>query len=367
MSKIVWRRVLRVTLFNDTNNAIVFGNCDDVSETHSVNGNVKRVRSNGLKVEVSGTKYLSSMKDEFLVSIYNLDYATLVKIVGNGSDVPGYNYIRIECGYKTINNGHPIKIFEGGILYASNDRSDFKQNKALLVCTSKLIAKNARSRLNLTLKSGLNLYVVYKYLCDKAGIQNAYITEDIKNMTLKEDMPLNGDILSLFDNTVNSTNGLNANNILAVSTDSTSDANGTESTFNVLSLFKTPKRAITIRASDGLLINNYATITSEGINFTALCTINLSPGDLIRMDNSLINVSFSNKSDALKATSTLIKIDENREADVDGTVYNTLFGYYYVWEVKYNLDNTYGEFSQTVICKSRSLLSGIQSDTTTSS
>lgn len=364
MSMIVWRRILRVTLFNDSKDAIVFGNADDVSEVHSMNGNIRRIRKNNLKIEATGTKYLSSMKDEFLVAIYNLDYQTILKIVGNGKkELPGYNYIRIECGYKTVNNGEPIKVFEGGILYASNDRNDFKQNKVILICTSKLIANAGRTRLNLTLKSGLNIYTVFKYLSDKAGIQNAYITEDIKNLTLKNDLPLNGDILTLFDNAVNSSNGLNSSNILAVSTDSTTDANGTESTFNVLSLFKTAKRAITIKASDGLLINNYATITSEGINFTALCTICLSPGDLIRMDNSLINVSFSSKSEALKATSALLKIDENRETDENGAEYYTSYGYYYVWEVKYSLDNTTGDFSQTVICKSKSLLSGIQGNT----
>lgn len=366
MGKIAWKRILKVTLYNDSGEALTFGNEDCIEETYSEDGSVRRTPKVGLRVEVSGTKYLSSMKDEFTIFIYNLDWMTIMKINGTGDGKTGFHNVRIEVGYKSLNNGQPKKIFEGGVMYVSNNRSDLKQNKTILICTSKLIANAYKKRMNLTLSSGLNMYAAYKYLANKAGLTNIYVTPDVQNKTISNDMPINGDVISIFDNIVNSSNNLTSSTVTAVSTDSTTDADGTDASLNVLSLFKTPKRTISINASDGLLINKYASVTTEGINFDALCTINLSPGDLIRMDNSLIDVSAGSKSEAIKMASTMVKIDQNTEKTASNETTVTQYGYYYVWQVSYHLDNAYGDFTQSVVCKSRNLLSGITSDSSDS-
>lgn len=84
------------------------------------------------------------------------------------------------------------------------------------------------------------------------------------------------------------------------------------------------------------------------------------------MDNSLIDVSAGSKSEAIKMASTMVKIDQNTEKTASNETTVTQYGYYYVWQVSYHLDNAYGDFTQSVVCKSRNLLSGITSDSSDS-
>lgn len=354
-NNIAWKRIINVTLYTDTGYYITFGNQFDAEETYNTDGTTTRVQKNGLHVTANGTKYLSPAKDEFTVCIYNLDYTTICKLIALK-----YRNIKIEVGYESLNGGIPTTIFDGGVLYISNDRSNLSQNITYIICTSRLIARYSEKNVNLTLNSGINMYAALKYIGAKAGISNIYISPEFKGRTLSSETTTEGTISSALTDIINSSNSYSSSLITASTDSSDTSSGGSSAVYNILSLYKTSKRKITIKASDGLLINKYATISTEGVKFQALCTVNLCPGDLIELDNSLIDMSFQSKSAALQAASTIVWIDQETITNSNGEEVVATYGYYYVWEVSYSLDNGSGDMIQTIIAKSKNAILGLK-------
>ena len=306
--KSAWIRILKVRLSSSkTHKQIEFG--DDY----------------GLKVDCTGHKYLSASKDEFVVKIYNLDYAWIVKLIADG-----YDTIEIFTGYKSFHS-EPKRIFRGGILDISNDR-DLDTNVCVLVCTSVLVARQNSRLLNLTLKSGINMYSALKYIAKKAGIQNPSISESLKNRFTHDSIIVGGNTSSVFDQLSKSTD------YLSTSSDSSEGAG-----LNIYSLSSKMSRLVEVTPKSGLVMGR-PQLTSDGLTIEALPTFNFIPGDWIHIDDALINFSFSSKSDALEQQSTLNQMDSS--------------GIYIVWDIAYSLSNANGDFKQTLRCKSKSLMTG---------
>ena len=89
-----------------------------------------------------------------------------------------YFDVKIKAGYKGSGD---VTMFDGGILYISNNRTNTKTTQAIILCASKLVAKFSQSRINLTLNSGLNLYSAAKYVLSKAGVGHIIMDMDDYN------------------------------------------------------------------------------------------------------------------------------------------------------------------------------------------
>ena len=86
-----------------------------------------------LNIQVSGHKYMSSLKDSCIVKISNLTYNEIVQII----DGEFYD-VEIIAGYR---NGNQTTFFKGGVLYISNSLDDTKTNTVYILCASELVAK----------------------------------------------------------------------------------------------------------------------------------------------------------------------------------------------------------------------------------
>lgn len=278
---------------------------------------------NALNIKISGNKYLSSLKDEFTIEIDNLTYKEVVEIISGQ-----YYEVEIKAGYKELG----LKsIFKGSIFYISNKFGNGKTNTIIILCTSNLVAKFGQAKLNLTLNSGINLYAAIKFILKKSGLDNAYIDEDFKNRFLQEVESANKTISNWLDVFTKS-------NDLVINADSTKGVD-----VSLWSPYKKDNRIVFLKNDNVLLVGGYPTLNSEGIDLNILPTISLFPGDTIQIDNSILDLSVSSKS----------------EVTSNPAMYLNSEGKYMIYQLSYNLTNRDSEFNVNILAKSRNLINEV--------
>lgn len=272
-----------------------------------------------LHISASGTKFLSSMKDECIVRITNLTYKEIVTIINSE-----FYDIEIITGYR---NGNIFTVFKGGILYVSNELGDRKSNDVIFICTNNLVAKYGQAKMNISLNSGINMYGALKFITERAGIKNSFIDEKFKNIILRESEAQTESITSWLDTLCNSQNLV---------------ANGDSSEGNDLSIWNpsiSNSRVITLKEDNIILTGGYPTLDSEGLKLAIMPTINLCPGDTIIIDNSIIDIGTENKDEAMKNIGQFLDRD----------------GKYVIMEIDFNLENRDSEFSYKIKARAKSL------------
>lgn len=308
-----WMRIIEVTLISKTlNKKITFGNNWEKG-------------LNDLNIKVSGTKYLSSSKDRFTVTITNLTYKEITELIS------GQFYdIEIKAGYRTST---PSTIFKGSVLYISNKISDRKSNDCVILCASNLVAKYGQKRMNLSFNSGINMYAALEYICDKAGnsSSNRYIDEDFKNKIIKENEASNESINSYLDL-------LCEKEGYVVSSDSILGSD-----VSIWNLYRTDRRKIILDNTNVILTGGYPTLDSDGLKITVMPTFAFCTGDTIKIDNSIINININSEQDVYKNLGQYLDED----------------GYYVINEIEVNLENRGSEFSYTLYCKAKKIYSNL--------
>ena len=205
--------------------------------------------------------------------------------------------VKIKVGYKGSGD---VIMFDGGVLYISNNRTNTKTTQAIILCASKLVAKFSQSRINLTLNSGLNLYSAAKYVLSKAGIKNPNISKGLKSQIIKNVQNVNdtagGWLNKLLEN----------NNSFVFNSD-----NSFSSTVTLFDAANSQNRYITLTNKILDLTGGYPQISSEGLRLTCMPTYNFMCGDIIKIDNSVIQAPISSQK-ALTSPSTFF-IDEDGE------------------------------------------------------
>ena len=101
-----------------------------------------------------------------------------------------------------------------------------------------------------------------------------------------------------------------------------------------------------------LLTGGYPRLTSQGLELTILPTQKLSPGDIIEIDNSLINIPIRDRDDLSSALGIYLDNSTNVKDVITGNTY----GQYMIYEIEYNLQNRDADFSLKIIAKSRNLI-----------
>lgn len=276
-----------------------------------------------LSITVDGTKYLSPMKDECIVTISNLTYKQLIELI-NGE----YYDIEIITGYR---NSNQFTIFKGGVLYISNDLGDRKTNEVKIICTNLLVAKYGQSKMNISLNSGINMYGAIKFILKHAGINKSYIDEKFKKQTLATSEAQSQSITSWLDS-------FSKNNSFVVNGDSSL---GTD--VSLWNPYLTNRRLIRLKDNNIILTGGRPRLTSQGLQLTVMPTINLCPGDTIILDNSIINIGTEDKDEALKNVGRFL----------DGE------GKYVILELNFNLSNRDDEFSFSIKGRAKSLYNSI--------
>lgn len=279
-----------------------------------------------LNIQVSGHKYMSSLKDSCTVKISNLTYNEIVQII----DGKFYD-VEIIAGYR---NGNQTTFFKGGVLYISNSLDDTKTNTVYILCASELVAKYGQSRINLTLNSGINLYSAISYLLRLSGIRNSNISQEFKRKMLIDS--------TVIENT--SAEWLNK----LVESHQTYIVNSDSSTGGSVTLFdisKSYSRLIYLKKENITLIGGYPQLTNDGLRMTVLPQISFKCGDTIKIDNSLISI----------ATKSQTEVEQNYGYYLDKD------GLYTIYEIDFNLTNRNSDFSVNILARSKNLMSNVTS------
>lgn len=281
------------------------------------------IDDNQLTMNISGYKYLSSLKDNFRVQISNVTYKDIVEIIGKQ-----YFEIEIKAGYYSskINT-----IFKGYIIYVSNDFGDMKTTNLIITCGSRLVALYGQSRMNLGLHSGINMFAALKFVCKRAGIKNSNIDSDFKYRLIQESTNVNQTIGSYVDSFINNNNYL-------VQSDSSLGADIT-----IWDPYRKDKRFIKLTNENIQLIDGKPKMSSDGLHISIMVSYNFLPGDVIQIDNSIIDLGIQSKEEAF----------ENRGYFLDKN------GEYMIYQISYNLENRGDSFNCDLLCKSRDLISKI--------
>lgn len=290
-------------------------------------GKVRRLsfgmeEKNNLDISISGFKYMSSLKDTFTIKISNLTYSEVIQIImGKFYDV------EIKSGYKSTG---AQTIFKGGVLYISNEKNDLKTNTVIILCGSQLISRFLQSRITLSLNSGINLYSAINFVCKVGGIPNSNVSTQLKKEFLQEVENINQKPANWLESIASQNNSFILN----------SDAiNGNP--FTLFNSAKSNARVITLRSDNILLVNGYPRLTQEGLSITLLPTFGFMPGDVIILDNSIINIAVQNRDEIARQYGNYL--------DKDGA--------YMIFEMQYQLQNRQPNFTLQLTCKTRSLVS----------
>lgn len=276
-----------------------------------------------LAISIEGTKYLSSLKDSFTIRISNLTYGELIQLIKGQ-----YYDIEIKAGYRSRG---AETIFKGAVIYMSYEKKSPTTNTVIVLAGSKLVAKYGQSRMNLGLKSGINMYAALKFICKRAGVSNANIDQSLKNRTINDVASVQGTAASWIDNFCSS------NNFIASSDSSYSND------VTILNPYKTNNRVIKLDSEKVTLVSGYPKLNSDGLSMTILPTFNFMPADVIVIDNSIIDISVNSASGK----------EFNKAAFLDED------GKYVITQLEYDLNNRDDSFNVNILAKARSLFSNI--------
>lgn len=301
-----WNRILQVVLSNDVGNSMTIGGAG----------------SNQFSIDVKAEKKMLTAGDTATVRISNLTYATMLKIIEGR-----YYNIDIYCGYE---NRGKHRIFTGGVLYMSNERTDNKTNTVIILCASKLIAKFGQMKLNLTMNSGINMYSAVKFIANRAGIRDIALPNEMTNQVVNEYFSIKGTTPQTY--LENMTN-LYAN--YGVIPDASTD--GTSVT---ITAFNDSAEKRKIDNANISLSNGYPRLTNSGLVFNVLPTQPYMCGSVIILDNSIIDISASSQSEFEKSYGNFLNSQ----------------GEYRIKEVNYSLQNRGSNFSAEIVCMSKSVL-----------
>ena len=314
----IWMRQLRITLISDkVKKVMTFGDTWYSNRSHE-----------DLDVEIEGAKYLSTLKDSFIVKIKNLTYNEICEIVDNE-----YYGVEISAGYY---KGNFSTIFSGSVIFVSNDKDNNKDSTTYIICGNNIVAKYGQSRMNLSLNSGINMYSALAYICRRAGISNSKIDTDLKAKILNNSKSTNETFGNYLTNICD-------NNGLVATADSSYGSD-----ISIINPYRTNNREIQLN-KNFVLVNGFPKLTSEGLTLSLLPTFNFMPGDVIMIDNSLINMAVTSDSNISRQINTYMYIDRD--------------GKYVVYQIDYSLSNKDGSFYITLLCKARSYYTKISGGT----
>lgn len=303
--------------------------------TKTINNNQKilTLTSDELFITASVQKHLSHMKDESIVTIYNLsdEYFQLIK---------QYDTMTIYAGRLTGKNEWiDYLIATQTVLIATIDKSDVTTPKAIIIGSSRFRNKEIKS---LRLKQGLSLKNALSLLCKRGGIK-ALIDPKLTNKVLKSEINVTHISTALAQI-------MRDYSFIQVSNDS----NGEDYDIRFSLISNTQNRlSIDITPESHTLIEEWVSIDNQAnISFTSLPNrVPFKIGDSIRVNNRYLNQYVGSSSDYNSYNATNKRLERSeRTINSDGSITNE----YIIMSLAYDLDVT-GTFNVKIVARPRSL------------
>ena len=250
-------------------------------------------------ISITGSKYVASNKDGGTVVITNLEYDTMMQIV-----LDEYYDIEVYAGYKAHLQNDDFSLpryFKGQVSFINQKIHSKHDQDTYIHYASALVAKYSQSRMNFSFNSGFNIYSAMNYMCQLSGIgKRANISSQLKLKFLDKVYHNYNTNQTVFDNLAE------IGGDYMINTDGSEDG----SVINILDLSN--KRKIKIDPDTINLQKGNPTITSSGLKLSVLPTINFKVGDIIVIDNGLLDAAVTSP-DAVKETFNTNFIDQNGE------------------------------------------------------
>lgn len=312
---VIFGRVLRVVFYSsETGDKIQYSTEDE---------------SRSLVIEVTGTKHLSLMKDEFVIDIYNLTYSEVLRLIKLK-----YDSVEIYAGYQTTSVS---RIFKGKVFYISMGRESRETSITHIICVSEMVGVY-NSKLNLSLNSGINMYAAVNYALRKSGVRDINLSEQLKRRYLQELDVHKGSSTNIIQDLLSSYSRFSSQ------ADSSSNTS-----VSIWDLKRSDRRKIRINTKNGMVINGPPTLTTDGLRFESLPVLNYMPGDILLIDNSIILMTITSLQEAQTTNLGLYLSKMNEEG----------LGEYLLYKIDYSLSNRDGDFKVTLLAKTASLLDGL--------
>lgn len=309
-NKFCWIRIIEVRLRSKlTNKQIIFGGFNE----------------NQLNITVKINKYISALKDKGVATISNLTYAQIVELI-----LGQYYLIEIWAGYKT--QGLQC-FFKGEVSYISDKIQARRDNTCYILFASKMVAGYSQQRMNLNLNSGINLYGAFNYICLTNGISTSHLSPSLKNEFLQEVTENYGTPATLCEQ-------LAANSrTFSIDTDESIDGAGVVNCSDL-----SDKRYIKIDANTINFTKGNPTLDKDGLHITLLPTFVFKPGDIIVIDNAILDISIS---------------DPEQVASTFKSNYLDRNGAYMIIEMDYNFMNRGDTFEINIKARSLNIIANI--------
>lgn len=283
----------------------------------------KQYPEENLNIDVKGYKYMSALKDECVIKLDNLTYVEITQLISGQ-----YYDVEVKAGYKNFG----LKtMFKGGVLYISNSLNSDKTHTAIILCTSYMVAKFGQSRLKLSLNSGINLYSAIRFVCRRAGMPNSNVSTQFKKQFLQDICVVNETCGSWLDELAKNNESYIVN----------SDSDIANSFVTMFDANKSSARIIKLTSNFINLVGGYPQLTNNGLTLSVMPTFSFMCGDIIELDNSIINISVLSKEEMQKNYGYYLDKD----------------GQYMITQMSYHLQNRGANFSIDISAKSRSLIS----------
>lgn len=305
-----WMRQIEVRLFSKlSKKAIVFGG----------------EAADQLNIRIKGNKFLSSLKDNGSVEISNLTYAQITELI-----IGQYYTIEIWAGYRT--SGLQC-FFKGAVSYISDKIQARRDNTCYILFASEMVAAYSQKRMNLNLNSGINLYAAFNYICLTNGISTSHLSPSLKESFLREVTSNYGTPATLCEQLANNTNDFSCD------TDASIDGCGVIDCTNLRD-----KRQIRINPNTINFSKGNPTLDKDGLHMTLLPTFCFKPGDILLIDNAILDISIS---------------DPNTVASTFKSNYLDSNGAYMIIEMSYSMENRGEAFEITVKARALSIIANI--------
>lgn len=321
-----WMRVLKVTLIAELGKRkqkqIVFG---------------ESAYEDQLSISVTGTKFLSPMKDEFVVHIKNIPQENAEVSVDELTSNE-FRYLTIEAGYQNYSE----QIFNGYIVSLTSKRED--KNKTLdvvIVCSGSYTYNNLHGK-TYTIKKGTSYYNAIMFAAMMSGIVQSEmkLTNTLKYKYLQNDIVFDGTLTSILIQLQQ------VDKTLLCHCDYTS-----QTKFSIWNANAFVPRLMTLTSENVILSNGFPSLEDQGVVFTVLPFFNFIPGDeIIFNDTSFINLAL----ESLNAYTSTPYPQKFVSAE----------GHYIIRELRYNLENRGNDFNINLKCYSKEIYEQIKGSLT---
>lgn len=260
----------------------------------NIQGIDKTSNGNNFSISIRGSKYIALTKDKGTVSVWNLEPDTIALIMA-----AKLYRIEIKVGYKSCDS--LITIAKGEVSYISQKIHSKHDVETYISFASEWVAAWSQSRINFQANSGVNIYAMLEYMMyNKSGVY-AKISPSLKKKVLSEVLAANGTRSTIIEQALE-TQGT----AYQLVTDGSLDSN----VISVTDLSE--KRVIKIDPNMIMIQGGNPTISSEGLAMKLFPVMNLIPGDILQIDNGILDMSTGvSSADTVASSFPTSYVDDN--------------------------------------------------------